>query len=125
MHQVNNGNDTHRLSKTLRSASENFEILLPKIQKEKNAGRVAGPIRKPPFHNFIRSPLGLVPKKNEGEYRTIHHLSYPKGSSVNDGIPSGRSISKSSEADLNFFDSRCVSLPLLTWCITNTTLLWT
>jgi hypothetical protein len=31
-----NGNDTHRLPKNLRSASENFEIL----QKEKNAGRV-------------------------------------------------------------------------------------
>ena len=88
MHQVNNGNDTHRLSTNLRSASENFEILLQKIQKEKNAGRVAGPFRKPPFQNFICSPLGLVPKKNEGEIRTIHHLSYPKGSSVNDGIPS-------------------------------------
>jgi hypothetical protein len=37
MHQVNNGNDTHRLSTNLRSASENFEILLQKIQKEKNA----------------------------------------------------------------------------------------
>ena len=82
-----NGNDTHRLSKNLRSATENLKILLQKIQKEKNAGRMAGPFREPPFSNFICSPLGLVPKKNEGEFRTIHHLSYPKGSSVNDGIP--------------------------------------
>lgn len=32
------------------------------------------------------SPLGLVPKKQPGEYRVIHHLSYPEGASVNDGI---------------------------------------
>ena len=30
--------------------------------------------------------LGVVPKKTPGEFRLIHHLSYPKGSSVNDGI---------------------------------------
>ncbi|CAJ0956919.1 unnamed protein product [Ranitomeya imitator] len=29
-----------------------------------------------------------VPKKEAGKYRLIHHLSYPKGMSVNDGIPS-------------------------------------
>ena len=30
------------------------------------------------------SPLGLVPKKQPGEYRLIHHLSYPNGASIND-----------------------------------------
>ncbi|CAJ0964681.1 unnamed protein product [Ranitomeya imitator] len=30
----------------------------------------------------------IVPKKESGKYRLIHHLSYPKGMSVNDGIPS-------------------------------------
>lgn len=33
------------------------------------------------------SPLGIVPKKNPGEFRMIHHLSYPKDSSINDHIP--------------------------------------
>ena len=33
------------------------------------------------------SPLGLVPKKMPSEFRLIHHLSFPRGSSVNDGIP--------------------------------------
>lgn len=33
------------------------------------------------------SPLGVVPKKAPGEFRMIHHLSFPQGSSVNDGIP--------------------------------------
>ena len=30
--------------------------------------------------------MGIVPKKVPGEFRLIHHLSFPKGSSVNDGI---------------------------------------
>ena len=32
------------------------------------------------------SPLGLEPKQKPGEYRVIHHLSYPDGLSINDGI---------------------------------------
>ena len=34
------------------------------------------------------SPLGVVPKRQEGQYRLIHHLSYPRASgwSVNGGI---------------------------------------
>ena len=47
---------------------------------------MVGPFYEPPFNNFLVSPLGLVPKKEEGEYRVIHHLSFPEGSSVNDGI---------------------------------------
>ena len=34
------------------------------------------------------SPLGVIPKKQLGEYRMIHHLSFPCGGSVNDFIPS-------------------------------------
>ena len=36
---------------------------------------------------MVFSPLGLQPKKVQGQYRVIHHLSFPKGQSVNDGIP--------------------------------------
>ena len=32
------------------------------------------------------SPIGVVPKKEPGAYRLIHHLSYPHGNSINDGI---------------------------------------
>ena len=39
-----------------------------------------------PFDNFIVSPLGLVPKKEPGEYRIILDLSQPKGTSVNSHI---------------------------------------
>ena len=55
--------------------------------KEIEAGRVVGPFKTPPFPNFRISPIGIVPKKVPDELRLIHHLSYPKGSSVNDSIP--------------------------------------
>lgn len=32
-------------------------------------------------------PLGLVPKHTPGEWKMLHHLSYPEGASINDGIP--------------------------------------
>ena len=35
---------------------------------------------------FRVSPLGLALKKSPGEFRLIPHLSFPKGSSLNDGI---------------------------------------
>jgi hypothetical protein len=36
---------------------------------------------------LVISPMGLQSKKKTGEFRVIHHLSYPRGASVNDGIP--------------------------------------
>ena len=33
------------------------------------------------------TPIGVVPKKEVGQYRLIHHLSYPKDKSINDHIP--------------------------------------
>ena len=44
-------------------------------------GRVKGPF------DCMCSPLGLVPKKEEGSFRLIHDLSFPKGDSVNSFIP--------------------------------------
>ena len=34
----------------------------------------------------LTRPICLVPKKQPGEYRMIHHLSYPEGESINDCI---------------------------------------
>ncbi|XP_053159366.1 uncharacterized protein LOC128347977 isoform X1 [Hemicordylus capensis] len=62
-------------------------VVARKIGKEVAAGRVTGPFDHPPFDNLRVSPLGVVPKKAPGEYRLIDHLSYPRGGSVNDGIP--------------------------------------
>jgi hypothetical protein len=56
------------------------------VNKEILSGRVAGPFENSPFSTLQISPLGLVPKKKPGEIRVIHHLSYPDGTSINDGI---------------------------------------
>lgn len=77
-----------RHAQNLLSAKQQPEILLQKISKEIALGRIAGPFSYPPFDNLRISPLGLVPKKDPGEFRVIHHLSYPAGQSINDGIPS-------------------------------------
>lgn len=62
-------------------------VVRAKLNKEVSLGRVLGPFKDPPLPHLIVSPLGVVPKKAPGEYRLIHHLSFPLGSSVNDGIP--------------------------------------
>ena len=67
---------------------KNPEIVDAKLSKELAANRLAGPFDALPFANFRVSPLGVVPKKTSGEYRLIHHLSYPNGDSVNYGISS-------------------------------------
>ena len=72
----------------LLSAIQNPTVVSAKLSKELDAHRLAGPFSSPPFPVFRISPLGLVPKKVEGEFRLIHHLSYPRGSSLNEGISS-------------------------------------
>ena len=81
------GKSRLRLASNLRSAKEHPNILAAKLENELRAGRIVGPFSRPPLDNFISSPLGVVPKKIPGEFRLIHHLSYPDGSSVNDFIP--------------------------------------
>ena len=70
----------------LKSALSHPDKTATKIRKECDAGRLAGPFTTPPFRNFRTSPVGLVPKKDPNEYRLIHHLSFPEGSSVNEKI---------------------------------------
>ena len=74
-------------SPNLQSALQSPDIVSAKLMKEIEAGRVLGPFKAPPFPNFRTSPIGIVPKKAPNEFRLIHHLSYPKGSFVNDPIP--------------------------------------
>lgn len=71
----------------LRSALDLPAVTSAKLHKECDAGRTVGPFTTPPFSNFHTSPIGLVPIKDPPEFRLIHHLSYPKGYSVNDFIP--------------------------------------
>lgn len=80
------GTRSYRESPNLMSAIANPDTLLQKIHTEIALNRIAGPFSFPPFANLQISPLGLVPKKAPGEYRLIHHLSFPDGASINDGI---------------------------------------
>ena len=72
---------------TFSLSDEETNILLGKIEKEIQLGRVAGPFEQPPFNNYHISPLFLRPKTVEGEFRMIMDLSFPKdGSSINANI---------------------------------------
>ena len=67
-----NRNDTSR-NLPLRVGSK--VQLWNKVMDEVQLGRYAGPFEKPPFTNFIQSPIGLVPKANN-KVCLIFHLSY-------------------------------------------------
>ena len=75
-------------SPNLTSANDNSEVVKAKIDAELEAGRIAGPFSSRPRHDLKLSPLGVVSKRQEGQYRLIHHLSFPRASgwSVNEGI---------------------------------------
>ncbi|XP_069120279.1 uncharacterized protein [Argopecten irradians] len=80
------GEPSHEFCNNLVSAKDMPEIVDDKLAKEIQAGRIAGPFPNPPFSTFHLSPLGVVPKKESNKFRLIHHLSFPEGSSINDGI---------------------------------------
>ena len=67
-----------RLSKNLLSALHNPVIVSYKLQKEIDTHRIAGPFVSPPFDNLQISPIDIVPKKEPGQFRLIHHLSFPE-----------------------------------------------
>lgn len=76
----------HLWADNLKSAKELLQIVSKKLDVELNAGRIAGPFVQCPLQNLIVSPLGVVPKKAVGEFRLIHHLSWPEGQSINDFV---------------------------------------
>ena len=81
------GPQSPRVSRNLISASQHPEVVSANLEKEIQLGRVAGPFSFPPLHNLQCHPVGVVPKKHSSEWRTIYHLSYPEGDSINDHIP--------------------------------------
>jgi hypothetical protein len=81
------GPRTPRFCSNLQSVRQHENIALEKLSKEISLNRIAGPFNVPPFKNLQCSPIGLVPKKDGDDFRLIHHLSHPEGSSINDLIP--------------------------------------
>jgi hypothetical protein len=70
------------LLRNLISANADNHTIQVKLAADLAAGRVVAISPSPPY---ICSPLGLVPKHDQG-WRRIHHLSHPLGGSVNDHI---------------------------------------
>lgn len=57
------------------------------IRKEKGKGAILGPFQHNPFNcDHVLSPINTVPKRDSDDRRVILDLSFPEGSSVNDGI---------------------------------------
>ena len=56
------------------------------LQREVKEGRILGPFLQPPFPKYAISPLNTVPKAESDARRVIVDLSWPLGTSVNDGI---------------------------------------
>ncbi len=75
--------DAFILSDNLASDLKDPPIIDKKLTKDLALGRVVE-VEKP-TPPFICSPLGLVPN-HDGSWRKIHHLSHPRGESVNDHI---------------------------------------
>lgn len=63
------------------SINQHPEIVLNKIKRELKLGRISEPSPFPQFPNLVISPLGVVPKKIQGQFRLIHDFSYPDNNS--------------------------------------------
>lgn len=94
------GSVNNKIEQNLKSCFDKPHLIEEYINDEITAGRFAGPFDSCPFASFQASPIGLVEKSTPGKFRVIHHLSYPNGSSINDGIPaSNRFVEYSSVMD--------------------------
>ncbi|XP_068698004.1 uncharacterized protein [Montipora foliosa] len=81
------GPRSSRVSPNLISAAQHPDVVSFNLHKEIALGRVAGPYPSPPLPKFQCHLVGVIPKKHSTEWRTIYHLSYPLGASINDHIP--------------------------------------
>ena len=82
----------HQPKRNIPSAYQHPDIIDEYIRKELEAGNFVGPLSSPHLSNgqsIQVSRIGIIPKgHNTGKWRLITDLSFPAGSSVNDGIAS-------------------------------------
>lgn len=69
-----------------KSALQNPHAIKTYIQRNIAMNRIAGPYENPPYEEYMCNPMAAVPKSTEGELRILTNMSYPDGTSVNDGI---------------------------------------
>ena len=71
------------------SATEHPEVVEQYLTEEISAGRIIGPFSEDDIPGIQISRMGVIPKGHTpGRWRLITDLSFPPGSSVNDGIDS-------------------------------------
>ena len=87
-HGFNIGYDgarTNQQSRNLLTASAHPDFASDQLSESCRRGETAGPYPSTPFPVMRLSGIGVVPKKGN-KLRLIHHLSSPRGDSVNDHI---------------------------------------
>ncbi len=98
IHVINHGtnigyHEDHNRSQAcsnLRSSAENPAAVAADIVSQVTAGHTHGPFNALPLP-FFRSLLqGAVTCKHQTKIHHIFHLSWPRGSSINDGIPNSK-----------------------------------
>jgi hypothetical protein len=65
------------------SAFKQYNLVTSHIQKEVEAGYIAGLFVYPPFDKYFVSPLRWVHKKESNKFWLVHDLSFPKKSGIN------------------------------------------
>ena len=83
------------------------------INTEMKHGALAGPFEGPPVNYYHASPLMTRPKRDAAFRRVIVDLSWPPGTSVNDGIPEGNYVDGLSDIKLptvEYMESRLLKL---------------
>jgi hypothetical protein len=73
---------TFLMTTNLRSVEQFRQDTLEKLQSKVSMGRILGPFSRLPISNLHISPIGLVPKSDEG-WRLITYLFSPEGNSIN------------------------------------------
>ena len=93
---------TARVRKTKTNNNDMCNIqIVDKLNCELGEGRVLGPFDDLHVGNLVVSPLYVIEKSTPGKYRLIHHLSSPRGNSVNDCIyPNMRTVQYCSLLDV-------------------------
>ena len=83
------GSSTHSAKNNLKSTLDHPTVIDDYLQHELSLGRISGPYLPSMCPDVHINRFGVIPKNNQPDkWRLITDLSYPSGSSVNDGIPS-------------------------------------
>ena len=73
-------------TQNMQSAREQPKVVDDYLAEECSTGRMVGPLQPDLFSQVHPNRFGVIPKGRTGKWRLIVDMSFPAGSSVNDGI---------------------------------------